>query len=304
MVGFEERQQMLTRNSKNGESTSFDLFSSMRGFLFLATVIVLIWGLTFLWMPYFFPDGTDGENRTGAAGDMFGGVTALFSGLAFAGLVSTLFMQRKELELQRLELRQTRTVFETQKFENTFFGLVKLLGEQLDGVHLEFEDPDKTKRFKDPRSRSSTITGRAALDAFVASLPKPFGATNETQRASEMNSLFQGYDELHEVLYESNIERAIELLLLAVDHVDAYSEKMRDDQFHVLYIDILRSQIDGPFLYILMFHGITGKTPGIKEIIEKYSLLRTLRIDHDPEHPFLELYAYDAFRKLPQKARH
>lgn len=43
----------------------------------------------------------------GAIGDAFGGVNALFSGLAFAGLVVTLYLQRQELELQRKELRCT-----------------------------------------------------------------------------------------------------------------------------------------------------------------------------------------------------
>lgn len=41
-------------------------------------------------------------------GDMFGGTNALFSGLALAGVVAAIWLQRKELALQRLELRETR----------------------------------------------------------------------------------------------------------------------------------------------------------------------------------------------------
>lgn len=41
-------------------------------------------------------------------GDMYGGLNALFSGLAFAGIIVTLVLQREELELQRQELRYTR----------------------------------------------------------------------------------------------------------------------------------------------------------------------------------------------------
>lgn len=44
----------------------------------------------------------------GTFGDMFGGVNALFSGLAFAGVIYAIFLQSKELELQREELRLTR----------------------------------------------------------------------------------------------------------------------------------------------------------------------------------------------------
>jgi hypothetical protein len=41
-------------------------------------------------------------------GEMFGSLDALFSGLAFAGLIYTIHLQRKDLQLQREELRLTR----------------------------------------------------------------------------------------------------------------------------------------------------------------------------------------------------
>lgn len=44
----------------------------------------------------------------GQFGDVFGGANALFSGLAFAGLIYTVLLQREELSLQRKELELTR----------------------------------------------------------------------------------------------------------------------------------------------------------------------------------------------------
>jgi hypothetical protein len=44
----------------------------------------------------------------GTFGDMFGAVNALFSGLAFAGVIYTILLQRHELALQRKELELTR----------------------------------------------------------------------------------------------------------------------------------------------------------------------------------------------------
>ena len=44
----------------------------------------------------------------GEFGDSFGAVNALFSGLALAGVIVTLLMQRRELSLQREELTLTR----------------------------------------------------------------------------------------------------------------------------------------------------------------------------------------------------
>jgi hypothetical protein len=44
----------------------------------------------------------------GQFGDVFGAVNATFSGLAFAGLVYAILLQREDLELQRRELELTR----------------------------------------------------------------------------------------------------------------------------------------------------------------------------------------------------
>ena len=50
-----------------------------------------------------------GSNEArGTFGDMFGAVNTLFSGLAFAGVIYAILLQRKELSLQRKELELTR----------------------------------------------------------------------------------------------------------------------------------------------------------------------------------------------------
>lgn len=49
----------------------------------------------------------DMESR-GQFGDMFGGINALFSGIALGGIVYTIFLQKQELGLQREELKLTR----------------------------------------------------------------------------------------------------------------------------------------------------------------------------------------------------
>lgn len=46
--------------------------------------------------------------ESGQFGDMFGGLNALFSGLAFLGIIYTISLQREELGLQRKELELTR----------------------------------------------------------------------------------------------------------------------------------------------------------------------------------------------------
>ncbi|MDR6554663.1 hypothetical protein [Paenibacillus qinlingensis] len=47
------------------------------------------------------------EGKRGTFGDMFGAVNSLFSGLAFAGIIYTIYLQRKELTLQREEIQKS-----------------------------------------------------------------------------------------------------------------------------------------------------------------------------------------------------
>ncbi|MBK8567704.1 MAG: hypothetical protein IPN76_31390 [Saprospiraceae bacterium] len=57
----------------------------------------------------------------GEIGDMYGSVNAIFSGLAFAGIIITILLQRKELKSQREELEDTRKEFEITRITNLIF---------------------------------------------------------------------------------------------------------------------------------------------------------------------------------------
>lgn len=69
----------------------------------------------------------------GQFGDLFGSVNALFSGLAFAGLVITIIQQRHDLQLQRQAINQSKKdvnqqneTMKIERFENTFFKMLEV----------------------------------------------------------------------------------------------------------------------------------------------------------------------------------
>lgn len=66
--------------------------------------LVVLFPVYFFVVQYLYPDMVS----RGQFGDMFGALNALFSGLAFLGVIYAVFLQRKELELQREELKLTR----------------------------------------------------------------------------------------------------------------------------------------------------------------------------------------------------
>lgn len=73
---------------------------------YAVAIITLTWPITEL-----------SVEKSGVFGDSFGVLTSLFSGLAFAGLIITIVMQKDELALQREELKLQRAALESQVAE-------------------------------------------------------------------------------------------------------------------------------------------------------------------------------------------
>ena len=79
--------------------------------------VFLIWAGWWLLL-WFWPFGQLPDlSKQSNFGEMFGGIEALFSAFAFAGLIYTIILQRKELTLQRLELQLTREELKRQADE-------------------------------------------------------------------------------------------------------------------------------------------------------------------------------------------
>ena len=114
--------------------------------LLIVLFVILAWSITWYQLK-------DLPER-GTFGDMFGAVNALFSGLAFVGVIFAIMLQSKELKLQRKELKFTRSELEGQKlqleaqnttlrkqnFENTFFELLRIQNEITNAIDLVNEN--------------------------------------------------------------------------------------------------------------------------------------------------------------------
>ena len=112
-------------------------------------LVVVLWFSSWLIITHYIKDPTN----QGTFGDTFGAVNALFSGLAFAGLIATLLYQKEELKLQREELQQTREelkgqreefeeqnkTLKRQRFENTFFNMLSLQQEITNNLFYQDE---------------------------------------------------------------------------------------------------------------------------------------------------------------------
>jgi len=73
-------------------------------YIWLFPAIIVGWGVYWALVV----NTSDSWQVSGQFGDLFGAFTALVTGLAFAGIIIAILLQRQDLELQREELRLQR----------------------------------------------------------------------------------------------------------------------------------------------------------------------------------------------------
>lgn len=82
--------------------------------ILLVIVAVCVWAGSAAFIRGLYPDSLA---KSAQFGDMFGAINALFSGLALGGVVVAIFLQSRDLELQREEMSGQTDQFEAQREE-------------------------------------------------------------------------------------------------------------------------------------------------------------------------------------------
>ncbi|WP_308365375.1 MULTISPECIES: putative phage abortive infection protein [unclassified Microbulbifer] len=72
----------------------------------------------------------------GLFGDQFGALSSLFSGLAFAGIICTILLQREDLNSTKNEVARQNNISERQTFESTFFQMLISRQEILKSIEI------------------------------------------------------------------------------------------------------------------------------------------------------------------------
>ena len=149
-----------------------------RPFLIAGTIVIVLWILSLVVLENQYPE----PNARGVWGDSFGGLNALFSGLAFSGIIATIIMQKKELELQREELKSTRKELEnstkaqnkTQEALNT---QVELMAIQvlLQSYQNQKEAMEKTTW----DNKGMNVDQKAAMEGRIMELAKSINALRD-----------------------------------------------------------------------------------------------------------------------------
>jgi hypothetical protein len=226
-------------------------------------------------------------------GDMFGAVNSLFSGLAFACLIYTIFLQKNELGLQRKELEYTREELRGQKetlqkqneqlahqaFEGTFFQMVRLHNELLRDIDI----------IVGGSAASKTLSGS---DFFARAWTKKLRfliSTSNDDLDVRIEQIKNGYADFW-IEYEEEIGhyfRSLYNIIKFVHYSDVENKKF--------YTNIVRAQLSGNELLVIFYNGIYFSDSKFVPLIEQYALLKHLPIHKLPVLLDIEFYKPTAF---------
>ena len=245
--------------------------------------MLALWIFSWWWINQHF----QAHEERGTFGDMFGAVNALFSGLAFAGLIVTLLYQKEELALQRAELKETReemknqrTEFEEQnktlkrqRFENTFFNMLSLQKDIVADLFYKVEG----------------FTGGVqytSRDVFRAIYTQPFGGIQSKLRD-------KGISELQ---VPSLLDHYFRHLYRIYKYLD--TTNLIDDCERYDYACIIRSQLADYELIMLFYNCLTiNGREKFKLLVEKYAAFNNLRKDLLVHPDDISLYADSAYNR-------
>ena len=257
-------------------------------FTVLLSVAAALWGGWWLFTASKFkgswPDA-------GPFGDAFGGVNALFSAFAFAGIIYTILLQRKELRYQRWELAATReeiagqreqmisqnATLVQQQFDSMFFQMLRLHHDIVNGMVYQRSGGGRPIQgrqvFGDVRSLV-----RNALPVHLARKPI------DTALADMWDHVYQEFQ-----AYLGHYFRNYYHLIKLVHEADQPLDKRR-------YTALARAQLSTDE-HVALFYNAIGRIGRrrFKALIEEYHLLENLHLDAITEPAVLARFRRSAY---------
>lgn len=312
----------MCNDKHNNEETKSQLWI----WIIIAIVgVIALWGLSWILIDKYIDSPTD----QGTFGDMFGAVNALFSGLAFAGLIVTLLYQKEELKLQREELAQTREelkgqreefeeqnkTMKRQRFENTFFNMLSLQQEIVTKLSYTWKHKQKTGE-RNPISGAyeydfveSKYMGREVFEALYNETDVKLKDSNQSYNGG-IKSIIKnkGIVEFENICDISNLDHYYRHLYRLFKYVDSSPliTKTKDDdkdeyEERYDYACIIRSQLSDYELVMLFYNCLTSNGRAkFKPLIEKYAIFNNLRYELLAKANDKEEYAQEAYNRFTE----
>ncbi|MCH8045529.1 MAG: putative phage abortive infection protein [Planctomycetes bacterium] len=228
----------------------------------------------------------------GEFGDTFGAANALFSGMAFLGIIVAIFLQKRELELQRQELELTRgelarqskalelqgDTFRQQNFDATFFQMLSLHHQIVAGIKMGAGD--------------QKVSGRGCFILIYRGFGDKFTTSKYSGIDKSLILIKAAYEEYYDFIQPAvgHYFRNLYTIVKFVDRSD-----VNDKQF---YTNLIRAQLSSHELLMLFYNCAAGiGRAKFKRLVERYAILKHVPFDSllDPSHDtWFESEAYSS----------
>ncbi len=221
--------------------------------------------------------------EAGQFGDMFGGANALFSGLAFAGVIIAILLQRKELIVQRRDLRLTRRVvtMEVEQLKGQK-DLLQKQEEQMEGQKAALEKQNfETTFFNLLESFYKTTMG---IDDYYQKLITteaqiiPLDKRDIDRLNYAVDTLFENYPDVITFLY------SVRTILAYIEnnrfeqerlYYNIFNSYLRGDERTLLAACLFHKKVDADLLEALRRSNIFEELPPVFRNFQDYQAVWT-----------------------------
>lgn len=251
--------------------------------ILIALGVFAVWIINFI-----YGSNLDDPNR-GVFGDMFGASNSLFSGMALAGVIYAILLQRNEMSIARRELHYTKSIFDEQSrqlttqnsatrkqnFESTFFQLLRMFTDLTESLDVG-RPPDAIHRGK---------------DVFVYLHNRFERAERGLQREGvAAPSFLQVYGRIYSE-HENDLGHYFRSLYTILKFID--QTKVENQKF---YANVLRAQLSNAELEVLLYNGLSFHgVEKMKPLLESYAFFDNLPLTSVKYTEAINNYEREAF---------
>ncbi|RIJ27391.1 putative phage abortive infection protein [Henriciella algicola] len=268
-------------HQENSEEADIGPLPQVRLVIIAVVTILILWTLNLIigLVPQF-------SAARGTFGDVFGVSNSLFSGLALAGVIYAILLQRSEIRLAKEELKRTKKIFEEQSaslslqnretkkqiFENTFFQILRVFTDLTSNLDLVGRNE---------------IHGKDVFRTISNELSSKAMSNRQNNRSSEYGPVFnQVY-----LKHQDDLGHYFRVLYNIVKFVDR--SEIDDKKF---YTNIVRAQLSNAELHLLLYNGLSSNgAEKFKPLLETYAFFDNLPLRYIKFEDAVAQYSENAF---------
>ena len=242
-------------------------------FWLILLFVVIFWCLSLIeWFPWWV------TNERGQFGDSFGVVNALFSGLAFAGVICAILLQKRELKLQREAINEQKKTLQKQNFESSFFQLLGLHNDIVNSMEIQDRACSGRECFGHLLNHLQIMIYRE-VDLKVAQ-----SSEDDSLQRECLNTQYEEFFRVHQSFLGPYFLHLYQVINFVDDH-EYFDEdekecknKKEKKKNKKRYTDFILSQLSSNELGLLFFHGLNarGTEFKFKNLVEEYAFFKYL----------------------------